>query len=205
MQITAYTDLYPHIMPQVSGCDADLVLPAIQRTARDFCRDTEAWRETLWPLALRDTKDQYTLVWDYEAEILRIIEVRWNTEDGVDADLKGNPVPASEYTLEVNADGECRDVLTFNTAPTATVSRGLEVDVCYLPHMDAEGISAEMIDRWSEAIIAGALVRLMIMPEKPWANPSLAAFNKGEYDRYWQLAKGEVRREHKSGPEGFGA
>ena len=79
--ITAYTDFYPMMMPELPGCPEDFLLQSIKKTVRKFCQDTDAWREQLASIDLKDGVLGYELVSKWDAEIRHIVEVRIKTAD----------------------------------------------------------------------------------------------------------------------------
>jgi len=149
---------------ETRGCSPALRLQAIQKTARLFCRDTHGWQEELWPFSLVNEQDEYTLVWEYDAEILRILNVWKLTEAAVTAGTRGDPMSEDLYQLNLDTTKESRTILKFTDEDRADVEKGLIVSVAFLPHLDATGISCAFLDRWAEGIIAGAMATLLKMP-----------------------------------------
>jgi len=88
-QITAYTDLYPLLYRELPGVDNPTLLTELQRAARQFCLDTEAWHEELNPIAAVDWQSDYTLSHNYSASVHRIRDVWLNGahQDGDEYDL----------------------------------------------------------------------------------------------------------------------
>jgi hypothetical protein len=90
------------------------------------------------------------------------------------------------------------DELNFMLVPTPTVaSQELILDVAYKPTISATLVADILKNEYYEQIAAGTKARLMIMHDKPWTNPQLAAIYAKVYD---DAAKNASDRQQK----GFG-
>jgi hypothetical protein len=78
--ITAYTDLYPLMVPELPGCPENFILQSLKKTLRKFCQDSNAWREQLASINLKEGVLDYALASKWDAEIKEIIEVRIGSE-----------------------------------------------------------------------------------------------------------------------------
>lgn len=101
--ITAYSDLYPMMVPELPGCPENFILQALKKTFRKFCQDSNAWREQLASINLKDGVLDYALASKWDAEIKEIVEVRIGAEI---VDLAGADVvtttAAGESSLAVH-------------------------------------------------------------------------------------------------------
>lgn len=194
--VAVLSDLYKFII-QEARVPQGFMLSALQQAARAFFDDTEVWKETLDPHRLVAEQRVYELEWDWCARVQRIEEVRWNTEDGVEAGNLGTLVSVKQY------DFDQPDILTFNTPPDTTVDQGLEVDVIYVPTLSCCEMPQWILNRWAEPIWAKALSTLLSMPRKAWSDPARANFWKNEYNKYQQRAIAEKDKMNKAGNIGF--
>jgi len=175
-----YSDLYPDIYPWLPGCPPGIITSAIQRQARAFCERSEAWRQQLDSINLKDGILRYELEPDWDAELRRVSEVRINTEDGVDAGNVGELIPPDQYRYEPR---ECELILNDGYEPREDVDKGLEVKVILVPRRLATKIDPVFLDRWQIAIIGGVMRYLAAMPGKKWSNATLAATSNVDYIR----------------------
>jgi len=69
-----------------------------------------------------------------------------------------------------------------------------QVDVVYscLPKPDADFLPDAVAEKYSEAVVAQALFRLLNMPGKPWSNPQLAQYHLADY----RIELGNALRDH---------
>ena len=108
---------------------------------------------------------------------------------GVAGAVDGTAIPPSRYRFELPA------TLKFVSAPSAEdIANGLQVDVAVAPEEDLAAytnIDFDFINRWSETIKAGALMRLFRMEDRVWASEAQA--RQCEVDYKYGLA--EARRE----------
>lgn len=188
--IKCYDGLWPHMVSELNGMEKfkPLGLQAVQKAAREFCRESERWRETLHSQNLTVDITNYTVDWNYNARIDRIEEVRWNTEDGIDAGNKGVVRPRAEWTYSPP------ETLDFITAPVASVTNGLEIDVVLVPHLDSCDIAEWFLNRYAEPIIGWAMHFLMSMQGKMWTNPQRARQYMDDYHRGLTAAQAEKSR-----------
>ncbi|MFA5107766.1 MAG: hypothetical protein WC497_05595 [Patescibacteria group bacterium] len=78
--LTAYSDLYPLMTPELPGCPEPFILQALKKSLRKFCQDSDAWREQLASIDLKDGILDYSLVSAVDAEIRHVVEVRIGAE-----------------------------------------------------------------------------------------------------------------------------
>lgn len=142
--ISAYSSLYPAVVPSLPGCDLPVILNAFQKAGRQFCQDTETWREALDPLPMTDWQKDYILAHPYAASIHRLLSVAVN----------GRVLGSREYTLEdedtlrladtaIPVEDSDHRVLRCAAAGAATLSD-------WTPIVD--GSFALDVDEWSYAV-----------------------------------------------------
>lgn len=190
--ISGYSDLLPYMAVDLPGNPAQAVmLNALRRAGRDFCETTEAWLIELDPINLVADQKSYTITIPNSATIYRIDEVRLNTEDGVDAGNDAIKQDSSTYEFIQPS------TLKFKTAPAASVTDGLEVDVIIVPPIDfQEDFDEWFMERWHEAILDGAMYLMLMQVKKPWSNPAGAAEYKMRFRTAMNRAKAERSKKY---------
>jgi len=182
---TDIATLRPRVAMSVSGCPENVQLLAIRLAARDFCRDTEIWQETLSTTSTAD-EDEYdlTALHDYDAVIQRVRAVRLDDSetDSDEADWRADEVGA----------------LTFEEAPDED-GLTIEADVVFVPRVSCEDFPTWLLDKWSEAVTAKALASLKAMPQKPWSDPASVDALEREYAYRCGQAKASLATERQSG------
>lgn len=158
-------DLLPYAAIEASGCPTAVLKQALRLAGRDFCRDTEIWRETLTILSAADVAE-YDLqnAHGEQATILRVFGLT----------LDGSEQATDDFTF--SAEG----CLEFDTAPSEDDDE-IVADVVLIPRMDATVYPAWLLADWGQAITALALARLKAMSGKPWSDPNGAQWKMQEY------------------------
>lgn len=165
-------DVIPLVASHVGGVPTPFLKQILRQIGRDFCHQTEVWREMLD--AIDSVKDQadYTLVHSYDADILRVRDVTYNTLC---------------WAYTVDAAGE---VITLDPTPNRD---DLEIvaKVVFWPHESCSVYPSWLISRWGRAIAEGTKARLASMQGRPWFNATQAQLSDAEYRRLMGEAKME--------------
>jgi hypothetical protein len=170
---------------ELPECDDGYLLNALKMVGRDFCIGTEAWIEELAPINVLAGTTTYRLVVKQEGSVHRIKKVVMND---LDVDLR---------LVSLSANG--RDlILDDSIEPTAAATNGLVVTIVVRPHFSATAYPEWFLDRYSEALMAGTLSKLMLEPKKPWTNPERGIMYRDLYSEKKSLARREIDAEHKS-------
>ena len=188
------SDLYAQMTIELGACPQKMMLVKLQEGAREFCSQTETWKEWLDPHNLVDGKLEYQLDWEWCAEVRRIMAVRIKTEEDVTNGTDGQTIPYENYEFDQP------DVLTLDDSlePEEDVSKGLCVQVIYVPHLWTCDLPSWFINRYVDAFIAFAMKELMSMPKKSWTNPSRAAHYMHVWNDYVNKGKIEIKRANKN-------
>lgn len=196
MAATSYDSLIPYIALEVDGAPAPLMTAAINLAARELCKKASCW--TAWesiPLVANDNSYAITPVAGATERNIRYA--------GIDGKAL---TPTTEDNLYLNNAGVLTEVgiprvfymvgdMSLRVLPTPTATEAgklLVVKTAFIPSLDATAIPAELIDRFSEILIAGAKFFLMITPNKAWSNPALAQIYKAQFDNAVTDARIEV-------------
>ena len=199
MQIARYQDIIPKISPWLPKCDTPFILQQLREAGRVFCERSEAWQHDIVPIDLVAEQTDYAIVPSWDARINRILEVRINTEDGVDAGTEGALQDEDSY------DFIPPSTLSFTAESTYSVTDGLDVKVVLIPEPDSDDIDESFLDRWEWGIRALALSKMLLMKQRPWSDPDNALDFKQQYLTALNKAKAEVGRKYKKASPGFRA
>lgn len=210
-QATTFSDILNMVMPEVPGCPVALATQHVQQAARQFCADSEAWREKLSPINLVADDATYTLTPGYDCEVRRVLDVWIRTADDVTNGNDGTLLTYDQYEYD-----PAGSVLTLDDTiePQEAVANGLVVRVMLVPYLSTNvdtiavqgGISATFLNYWAEPIIARAKYTLMRMLRTAWANPNMAQVYLDEYHDGVSRAKTELDGlQYRNDQDGFGA
>lgn len=181
----ALTTLLP--LMNVARCPQARMVQALRNACRDFCRDTEVWRETLASFNTVVNQAAYTLATGHANTIF--IRVPVITVDGV---------PYNERNYTVSPDG----VLVFDPAPNAI--RAVAAEAVLMPTLLCNSVADKLVNRFGEYIAAGA--EFILKADKgtetdphPWFDPNGAVVARTRFEKGVGVAKAEIFTDRQSG------
>lgn len=188
MALVLWDKLHPIMAPSVPGCPVASMDTALAYAASDFCAKTHLWTY--------DVDAETTVAGEplYDIAVPEVLEsLQWVTLEGRELeDLQGKAVPPSEAAktgipryFSKAADTAIRMYPIPDGAYTFTCVAILK------PSKTAKGIESFLYETHGETIVAGALFRLMSIPNKEWTNFELAAVHQQQFER--GVARARVR------------
>lgn len=206
---TPLTDFRPNVAPWVQKCPTVQVDKAVTDAVIDFFRESRLLRATLTAIDAVAGIAEYSLANPSGMQISTIREARFS---GVKLD------PTSEEQLDLNwkaiisaqvfdstdGDEDWRTMATdapglyFQPAPNVIrlvgipaldVADALVVSVSLYPTQAVTEIEDWIFNEYYEGIAAGAISRLMAIPNQPWSNLRLVT----HYLEMFQQTAGEAR------------
>lgn len=188
----------PELVLQLPGCPDPVVEYHLLRVARDFCTRTSCWRDTFPTITAQDDTLTYFLdTSESKTEMVRALSLtvndvlQWAAMDPPE-DQEQPQYPAERPPFSINSDG---DQITLEEQPDGDIV----VSGSMRPSLAATTLPDLLLNEYLEAIRAGTLARLQVIPGKPWTNAQLGMFNAGEYQRLCnsaanRAATGNTRR-----------
>jgi hypothetical protein len=161
--------LLPYVLPYTRGVPDEIAAQAIRASAIEFCR----WSGYLHDVAKYDLQanvHHYPLETLCDYNIVRVFRV---TVRGV-----WNYWPVVEKPLF-----QCGCFVFFMESPTCLrlqrppqldEPQALEVEVVVAPKQDSCTLDNDLYEYWADGISAGAVDRILSMPNTDWYNPSEA-------------------------------
>lgn len=178
----------PDILPYVPGCPIPLIEHELLRTAQDFFYKTRAWAVNLPAIPVLANATTVPIVLpDTTTELVRI-ERAWydtykmtvRTVDTIDNYYTDNWMLHTGCPTELIQISP--DVVQLYPIPLDNAVTGLTLRVSVRPNETATGINDDMVARFREAFIAGAMSRLMLQPAKPWTNDNKGMLLEARYE-----------------------
>lgn len=182
--MATYTSLVKEILPYVPLCPDSLVEQHIRAATIEFCERSKAYILDMDPF------NTTAGVYEYDFDIpvaTEVHQVLYMTHDGNDMD------PISPRSLELNypdwrnRTGSPHVYLQKSTSlfwivPVSSGSKEVIVSVALKPTRTSTNIDSTVSNQYRDAIIYGALYRLLRMPSREWtdigaAREYLAQFN----------------------------
>jgi hypothetical protein len=192
--ITLITELYDRLTPELPGIATPEMRLSIIDVMRDFCTKTECWQEQITQTLTASTVAYTLTAAATDADIRRIkwVKIRSASTDELDAITETDP---QYYAF----NGNVTLTLSYVIKPTSTVTSGLVTKVILAPKLNAATWDTALMNRYSDAIVAGVKARLMDNDRERWGNPRRAASYLAEYNNSVAGAKCEYLREFRTG------
>ncbi|MEI6297337.1 MAG: hypothetical protein WCO84_06915 [bacterium] len=173
------------------GCADLMIRKELQRTFRDFCKNTSALRVTVRKTLLKDVVT-YNLPLPYACVIDSIYKLMIG-----DQKLEKN----TDYTIQ---DGDTVTVTlaegsTASIDDSATTKTYLDVYCILRPQVASEDCPLFFLNRYADAIVSGTLARLHLMSRKPWSDSGMAQIEAGEYTNWKSSATVDAIAGHSEG------
>jgi hypothetical protein len=180
MATVAYTAWLPEVMPDAPDCPEVVALNAIRNAAIEFCNETLYWQADIGAVALTDALLPYTIAPPASTVVAQVMV----------ASLLGRPLAVTNIQELDNrvvnwreAEGQPRavfqpdpGVLDLYPRPAGTDSYDVFIRVALAPTRASTTVDDRLHIGYLEDIAAGALSRLLAMPNRPWSNTEGARY-----------------------------
>jgi hypothetical protein len=184
-------DLVLQVSPYVKACEDNMIRSALRAAAFKFFRDAPVWTETQTITVVTDTPGDgeqvagttFDLESDYTCITQRVLEVCIDDGSALDESL-----------YEITED----EVLDFDDV-TYAVGTVITIKKQIFPTLSCASYPSWVLNRWMDGIVAGTLMRLYAMADKPWSNPKAAESQSGEYRAAVARAHAERVQKRQSG------
>jgi len=197
----ALTSFLKYVYASIPGVPRELAIDVIRESVRQFCKESNIWRESLATANIVATQDTYPLTLPVtDTKIASLLYVRYDntildikTEDELDYEdpdwRKGlNGTPDSCVLLDPTT-------IQFNRIPETSVTSGLIIKASLMPNNDCTVAPAELYDDWHAGVVNGALSKLMLMPKQTWSDPNQGLLE----EKYFKYRKSVCRITVKKG------
>lgn len=220
------SSLHTRIVPHCPKVSTLFVQQALEDTAIDFFDRTRCYQSELPPQDIVPNQAEYTITPPDGYVLIEPYEVRVNkrfidptSEDALDLQWeelrKGytyrlyhssvfGGFDKENWRYAVATDpkfyylsaktGKLRLVGIPDTAYTGDA--GLIVAAAWKPKIGVTEVPDSVFDTYYRALVDGALAQLFAIPDKPWTNPTLAAFRSAKYEAAVGEAEAAIRRNH---------
>lgn len=199
MADATYDTILREVAPYAPNCPEPAMINAIRNTAIDFCAVTGWLTQDLTPIALAANTPTYEIEADDDYELVRVMDPMWL--DGVPIRMKTEldlrrlyPSAWMEMTARKPAfftqlsNNEIRVVPVPTTTPTSPLTGRVVVK----PARSSTGVDERLLEHHAECIAAGALERLLQIPDEAYTNPEKAIFYGKMYRSMRTKARIEV-------------
>lgn len=179
----------PFVLPHVPGCPVVAAKQAIVSAAIEFCERSRVWQTVPSTSTLDVVANQsaYAVPVPAEGNSAMVLElwldgrlltplshqdlqgrfgVNWLT-------VTGSPIHYTQFD---------QDAVILVPKPVAGLTGGLLLRACFKPARTAATLPAILFNQYVEGVAAGAVLRLLLTPGKPWTQPELAGPNAEQYN-----------------------
>lgn len=202
MTQTALIDIVPDVAQVCRKAPNATVIRALNRAAREFCKQTRWMRMTLQGVTEADLS-QYSMGSDQVLEIIGLKAVSAARQTGntqpwplrVSAPTTwpagGTPGAPRRYAYVPEA------IIALNPTPDAVYD--LVLTIIVQPTLAANSIPSQLLVRWDRAIKAGALAYLLELPDQEWTDKAMAQIKLREFQSSINNARADEQREYQAG------
>jgi hypothetical protein len=187
--MATYDSLVKEVLPYVPGCPDSLVINHLRAATIEACEKSKAYVQDLDPISTVAGVFEYDFDQPTGTDVHRIL---WMIHAGDDLD------PISPRSLELNfPDWRNRssiprvylqknpDTFWLVPVPTSASTDAVVLSVALKPTRSSNNISTDFSTDYRDAIIYGALYRLLRIPAKDWSDSTAAS-------DYYNLFQGEI-------------
>lgn len=180
MKFVSLDDFLDDVAPEVPGCPTFTIQDRIRWAATEFCKNSGVSVETTDSIDLEANEEELSL--PTPSGDVRVWQVLWmKTDSGPVLELDRRSMNergiqwdglTGDYPLSYVR--KSNEVVQLIPKPTVDRVGALTLHCSYIPTRDADRLDAVLLDEWREAIVCGALSKLLNMSKEDWYDPSEA-------------------------------
>lgn len=191
--MAALSKFLPFVLPHVPTCPDSLAEQALLSSCIDFCVQTLLIQEVSTQTVTAGVQD-YTVDIPSSSMLLKVLGVmhedRWLTPNSIEnvrsaVALRGDvgSAQAKDSTPIVYFQKTpSSDDISLYPVPVSTVTEGLTIRAAFAPTRSATTVDDILYDSWAESIAAGAISRLMLIPNQAFSAAPLAGAYRSQFD-----------------------
>lgn len=187
MTDVAFSTLAVRVSPSVPGCPTATITAAVRDSARKTCERTLAYRYTPATMLLTPSTFEYAYDVPENTEVHAIVAMTVNDtvlrpltlEQAINkypqwgaAGTEGTPADVTQVTV---------DKYVVLPPPNDQADYTVRMFLALKPKTTATGMEEVALGELTDTIVHGALERLLVLPNVPWADRELAAYHAKQY------------------------
>lgn len=174
----------------VPGAPFPLITEKVNDALTEFCGTSECWLYDFDPMLSVATQLKYDLFLPTDAELARIINIRYNNSNDL-TPSKARPIPAAGTPLYYTQ----MDHKSFELYPYPDTSDYvIQVTAALRPTTSATTFPDEIYSRYARHIAAGAVASFMAMPKRDWYDQRESLRYRTLFESGMYLAKAASER-----------
>lgn len=184
------SDYVRDIEPQAGGAPEPVIVRTLEQAARDFCRRSGIWRQDLDPVSLTADEAQYDFDAPFGADVEFIVHAYYGesalSRTGLNVLLAASRSGATGAPTHIAA--ETGQQFRLYPTPDSSATKTVTVHAALVPTREEV---PDWLARYRDALVYGALWRLMEAPGQPWSNVQAAQY----YDQAFRQEAARAKRE----------
>lgn len=197
--MATFESLLPDVLPSVHGCSDPVAISAIRSAAIDFCVKSEVYQQELDPVTTVAKIFEYDLEPPRNTVVHRIL---WAIHDGeklepLSTGLLERRLP--DWRDKANAGipkyfvQQSQTLFYLAPMPATTKVESVIIRAVLKPTVSSTVLDDEVINNHKDAIVNGALFRLLRTPSKDWTDYGAAQMYGALYAEGVREAEQEAR------------
>ena len=189
LAVASIAELGVKMLHRLPGCTDEEIRRALQSSYGDFCRLTSCYTNTQ-EIELEAGETEYPVV-PYTPEcfvdsITRVALDRRVLKVGRDYTISTAPVVTVNLSGWIVPEAYTPEQIAARPELTARIAepRTIRVTAIELPRLNSERAPRWFFDKYGEAVVAGALVKLFGMTNKPWTDGAQAQHELVRWENY---------------------
>ena len=184
-----FSTLFTDVLSQAQDCPKVVAVNEIRKAAIELCEKSAIWTRNHDAIYTYKNGAEYDLDdTPTDAEVDRLL----------DAKLDGRPFaiggPRDLFDIgtdEIGTPKVCAIVRpqVISLSPVPAGRHALLIRVAYKPSNAATEMDDDIMQKWRDTLVQGALYRLKMMANKPWSDTQTAAVHKTLFDQGLRQAK----------------
>lgn len=187
---------FSRILPLTPNCPDPLAAQAVLDSAIEFCERSNALRYNVDTFTTVEGQSAYDIDVPNNHTLARVVYLTVNGTEltGLVAEKlpnysQENATPYRYYVSQNESE------LQLNLYPAPDAVYNVNMSLALKPSYTARYLEDDLYDYWNDAIVAGALYRLKVVPGQPFSDPAGALY----YDRRAKILCHQARVESNIG------
>ena|SRR5687768_3135908 len=176
--MTPWSAFFDVLSPDVPACPQEAQVSALRRAAIKFCEKSLIWKYDHPDIAVAAGTEKYLVDPPDETAVHTVTYAEFNGRQ-IDTSTMERDIRVWNWrTAQGMPEYLLSEDVAVTLVPTPDVPGTLSMKVALKPTISASGIEDWIFREYQEAIVHGALARLMLSPKKPYSDPALAGYHE---------------------------
>jgi len=196
--MASFDSIMKDVLPYVPGCPDTVVENSLRSSSIELCEKASVYTKELDPISTVSGIYEYEFGQPAGTKVDKIVWAIYNGEDLEAITPRGlegqNPKWRDNQSTPKHFIQQSSDLFWLVPIPDTSLTNGIILNVALKPSRTSNNIANEIADDYRDAIIYGALYRLLRMPAKDWTDPIAAADYAGLFRQQVEEAEIKARR-----------